>query len=88
MRTTVTLDPDVAAKLKAWAHRQQVSFKEALNTVIRRGLSAPAPGRATGRFVVHAHKSRFRPGVDPGRLGQLVDQLEVEDFARERQKAR
>jgi hypothetical protein len=88
MRTTVTLDPDVAAKLKAWAHRQQVSFKEALNTVIRRGLSAPASGRATGRFVVHAHTSRFRPGVDPGRLGQLVDQLEVEDFAREHQKAR
>lgn len=89
MRTTVTLDPDVAARLKAWAHRQQLSFKEALNTVIRRGLSAPASGGgAAARFVVRPHRGGFRPGIDSGKLGQLVDQLEVEDFARERRGVR
>lgn len=88
MRTTVTLDPDVAARLKTWAHRQQLSFKEALNTVIRRGLSSPSTGRAAGRFVVRPHRSPFRPGIDPGKLGQLVDHLHVEEYTRERPKTR
>ena len=81
MRTTVTLDPDVARRLKAWAHRQQLSFKEAVNTAIRRGLSAPASSQPGARFVVRPHRSAFRPGIDPGKLGQLADQLEADDFA-------
>ena len=82
MRTTVTLDADVAARLKRLAHRRQSSFKETLNDVLRRGLAAqerasPAP------FVVAPHSGGFKPGVDPAKLNQLLDQLEVEDFARE-----
>jgi hypothetical protein len=88
MRTTVTLDPDVAERLRAWAHRRRVSFKEALNTAIRRGLSAPDASRPSGRFVVRPHRSAFRPGIDPGKLGQLVDQLDVERFAAARRQAR
>ena len=88
MRTTVTLDPDVAERLKAWAHRQRLSFKEALNTVIRRGLSAPGSSRPAGRFVVRPHRGGFRPGIDPRKLGQLVDQLEVEEFTRRTGKGR
>lgn len=45
MRTTVTLDPDVAVKLKALARRRRASFKETLNDVIRRGLSAKHPAQ-------------------------------------------
>lgn len=40
MRTTVTLDPDVAAKLKEEMHKKDISFKEALNSSIRRGLDS------------------------------------------------
>ena len=39
MRTTVTLDPDVAEKLKRLAHERRTSFKETLNDALRRGLS-------------------------------------------------
>ena len=38
MRTTVTLDPDVAARLRALARERGASFTEALNTAVRRGL--------------------------------------------------
>ncbi|MGH7962252.1 MAG: CopG family transcriptional regulator [Candidatus Binatia bacterium] len=41
MRTTITLDQDVAAKLKAEARRSGKSFKETINEAIRRGLVAP-----------------------------------------------
>ena len=41
MRTTVTLDPDVEAKLKATMRERGVSFKAALNEAVRAGLSRP-----------------------------------------------
>lgn len=39
MRTTVTLEPDVAAKLKELAHKRRASFKATLNDVLRKGLA-------------------------------------------------
>jgi hypothetical protein len=83
VRTTVTLDPDVAAKLKELAHRRRISFKQALNDALRRGLVARPRGEPRRPFRVQAHKGGFRPGVDPAKLNQLLDELEVEDFARE-----
>lgn len=80
MRTTVTLEPDLAKKVRALAHRRHLSFKQALNEVIRRGLTPPDAQAAQPRFMVEPHTGGFRPGVDPGKLNQLVDQLEVEDF--------
>jgi hypothetical protein len=38
MRTTVTLDPDVEAKLKATMRERGISFKAALNDAVRAGL--------------------------------------------------
>jgi hypothetical protein len=81
MRTTVTLDADVAASLKELAHERRLSFKVALNTVLRRGLAAPVSGtRRPRKFVVEPHDGEFRPGLDLGRLNQLADQLDTEAF--------
>jgi hypothetical protein len=84
MRTTVTLEQDLADRLKEYAHRKRTSFKVALNTLLRRGLAAqenaPSPRR---RFAVEPHLGRLQPGLDPGKLNQLVDRLEAEDFVRE-----
>lgn len=80
MRTTVTLEPDVAAKLKELAHKRRSSFKATLNDVLRKGLASQHGAPPPPRFVVEPHSGGFRPGVDPGKLNQLVDQLEVEDF--------
>lgn len=41
MRTTVTLDPDVEAKLRAVMRERGVSFKVAINDAVRAGLDAP-----------------------------------------------
>jgi mRNA-degrading endonuclease RelE of RelBE toxin-antitoxin system len=80
MRTTVTLDPDLAKKLKDLAHRRGQSFKQTLNEVVRRGLTAQAERRERAGYVVDPHHGGFRPGIDHGKLNQLVDQLEAEDF--------
>jgi hypothetical protein len=82
MRTTLTLDDDVATKLKDFARRKNVSFKEAVNSVLRRGLVAPDARRTRAqRFRAEVFNRPFRTGVDPLRLNQLSDDLETDDAA-------
>jgi hypothetical protein len=81
MRTTLTLDDDVAAKLRELAHRRKVSFKEIVNSVLRRGLNAQETrGETVQQFRVDTFRSNFRPGVDPLKLNQLSDELEARRF--------
>jgi hypothetical protein len=83
MRTTLTLDEDVAARLEKLARCKRMSFKEVVNATLRRGLAAPelrSPERAP--FHVRAFRSPFRPGIDEQRLNQLVDELDVQRLAK------
>jgi hypothetical protein len=80
MRTTLTLDPDVARLLAEEAHRQRKPFKQVVNEAIRRGLS-PRPSARLGRFRVRPHKTGVRPGIDHGSFNKLVDELEDEAVA-------
>ncbi|GMU60402.1 MAG: hypothetical protein AMXMBFR34_21650 [Myxococcaceae bacterium] len=63
-------EPDLAKKLKDLAHRRGQSFKQTLNEVVRKGLSAQAPRREGKRYAVKAHRGGFRPGIDPGKLNR------------------
>jgi hypothetical protein len=82
MRTTLTLDDDVATKLRALAHRRRVSFREVVNSVLRRGLVAQeSRSESTPPFQVETFRSAFGPGVDPLKLNQLSDELEARRFA-------
>ncbi len=45
MRTTVTLDDDVAASLHSAARERRVSFKVALNEAVRAGLGVSGEAR-------------------------------------------
>lgn len=80
MRTTLTLDDDVAAVLRERARLLELPFKQVVNDALRRGLS-PAPAEPGPAYRVTPHPSGFRPGVDPARLNQLNDSLEAAAFA-------
>lgn len=82
MRTTLTLDDDVARELQERARRSGESFKEVVNETLRRGLRGEKPVSALPRFEVHAKARGFRSGIDVLRLNQLSDELEMEDFQR------
>lgn len=45
MRTTITLEPDVQALLQAAMKERGISFKEALNSAVRAGLTQGMPER-------------------------------------------
>lgn len=84
MRTTLTLDDDLAEKLKDLARLRGESFKKVVNETIRRGLtSGDKPVDRLPRFEVEPKACGFRAGVDVARLNQLTDELELEDFASE-----
>ena len=81
MRTTLTIDDDVATALKALARNSGKTFKAVVNEVMRRGLTTgekQAPAREPLR--VASVRRGFLPGIDPVKLNQLVDELEVDEF--------
>lgn len=81
MRTTLTLQEDLARKLKDLAHRKRISFKEAVNETLRAGLAAGRkPEKRQVRFRVEASHCGFLPGIDLGKLNQLSDEIEVTAF--------
>jgi len=80
MRTTVTLDPDVAAKLQETARERGISFKEALNTSVRRGLEGG--GAASRPYRLRTRRLGVRPGVDLDRALRLAGELEDAETVR------
>lgn len=81
MRTTVTLDDDVASELRNVAHQLKKPFKSVLNDAIRRGLGATRPAARPKQFVVEPRACRLRPGLDDTRFNQLLDELDAEAAA-------
>ena len=79
MRTTLTLDDDVADSLREQARLLNVPFKRIVNDALRRGIS---PGVQEDRqvFRVSPLSGGFRPGVDLLKLNQLNDELEADSF--------
>jgi Ribbon-helix-helix protein, copG family len=73
MRTTVTLDADVAARLKETARARGVSFKEALNSAVRAGLAA---GRAARPYHTPSRALGLRPGLDLDKALHLAGEIE------------
>jgi len=83
MRTTLTVEDDLARRLKELARASGRSFKEVVNEAIRRGLSVVEdPPPELPRFRVRARACGFRAGIDPARLNQLYDEMELQDATR------
>ena len=81
MRTTLTLDDDVAAKLKAESRRAGRSFREVVNETLRRGLASQ---HVTGRRQPFKVKTRdlgdLRPGLMLDNVAELIEQVEGSAF--------
>ena len=76
MRTTLTLDADVIAKLRAEARRSGRSFKETVNAFLRLGLNALRPAKTPRRFVIRARELGRHPGLNYDNIGELLEQTE------------
>ncbi|MSV35836.1 MAG: DUF2191 domain-containing protein [Bryobacterales bacterium] len=81
MRTTLTLEPDVALKLKRKMAARKLTLKDAVNQALRIGLTAEERPKSKP-FRVEPFSMQFLPGIDQDKLGQLADQLEDEEIVR------
>ena len=90
MRTTLTLDDDIAATLKERARLLERPFKQVVNEVLRRGLSLsdtpaeerepPSSNEERPVFRVKPNHSGFAPGVDPLKLKEINAERELAEF--------
>jgi hypothetical protein len=80
MRTTVTLDSDVDAKLRVAMRERGVSFKVALNDSVRAGLADGS--HPSKRFRVHARPMGVRPGVNLDKALTLAGEIEDAEILR------
>lgn len=82
MRTTLTLDDDVAIELERVREERKVSFKEVVNTALRSGLKQI-------QLPTGSKRARYStPGVDLGpslvgsldNIGEVLALIEGEDY--------
>jgi len=81
MRTTLTIDDDLAGLLKRRSQELGVSFKDVVNRTLRAGLGEEAKQRQHPVPKVIPHAFGFRPDIDLDKLNQLADELEDEAYA-------
>ena len=75
MRTTLTLDDDVASLLAKEVRRSGVSFKAAVNQFLRLGLSRS--GQSAARpFLVAPRSLGLPPGASYDNIAELIEQIE------------
>lgn len=80
MRTTLTLDPDVAAKAKEGAAKLGKPFKEVINAALRLGLEQVLRPPASKPYRTQARPLGLRRGLDYDNIGELLARVEGEDF--------
>lgn len=80
MRTTLTLDDDVARLVEEHVHRTRTSVKQVVNDAIRAAL-APKPVRSAP-YRVRVHHAVLAPGLDVAGFNKLSDELEDEAIMR------
>jgi hypothetical protein len=78
MRTTLTIEPDVAQQIRRRMAQTGHPLRRVINDALRIGLSSDK--KTEVRFKVEPHSFGFKPGIDSDKLNQLVDDLETEEF--------
>jgi hypothetical protein len=79
MRTTLTLDADVAEKAKRGAARLGKPFKSVINSALRIGLDEVLNPAAARPYRTKSRPLGLRPGLSYDNISELLAQAEGED---------
>jgi hypothetical protein len=84
VRTTFTPAPDIADRLRDLARRSNRSLSAVVNDLLRAALNQSfkeTPGRTP--FKIETRDLQPRPGYDLEHPGEILYELEIEDFLEE-----
>jgi hypothetical protein len=80
VRTTLTLDQDVAQRIKQTARRSGLPFKVVVNELLRSALSQRQEASVVAPFVAEPHHfGGLRPGVSLDNISDLLENLDGPD---------
>jgi hypothetical protein len=79
MRTTLTLDSDVAAKVKRGAKKLGKPMKELINDALRIGLDSVLNPPAAKPYHTNPRPMGLRPGLSYDNIAELLAIAEGED---------
>lgn len=79
MRTTLTLDEDVAQKTRELAAKNKKPFKVVINDVLRKGLEQMEKPMKRRRYRTHPHKMELREDYSLDNIQELLAHVEGED---------
>jgi hypothetical protein len=80
LRTTITLDEDVRAKLEVEMRKSGKSFKETVNETLRLGLFSRQKVQAARPFQVRAKNMGLKPGYSYDKVWDLIEDIEGPDY--------
>jgi len=77
MRTTLTIEEDVAVKLQKKLKKSVgKSFKDIINETLRLGLLSENELKKTGEFKVRSRALGVKKGLNFDNIGELLEQIE------------
>ena len=76
MRTMITLDKDVAAKLKIETRRTGRPFKQIINDYLRLAFTQSQRFQEQEPFKVKAVPMGLKPGVSIDNIGEVLEQID------------
>ena len=80
-KATVEFDKDVADFLNEECRRQNKPIGQVVNEVVRQQIPpVDASDKHRKPYSVQPFDGGFAPGVDPTKLNQLYDQMEIDAF--------
>jgi hypothetical protein len=82
MRTTLTIDDDLARALREKAHQTGAPFKVVVNKAIRAGLKQIDKPRQKRPYKCKSYSLGYPPRADLDHALNLADRLESEEIAR------
>jgi hypothetical protein len=76
MRTTLTLDDDLAARIRSICGRTGESFRTVVNRLLREGLHSRRERVPKEPFRVRARPLGLRPGLQLDNIADLLEQVD------------
>jgi hypothetical protein len=80
MRTTLTIDDDVLERARAVSAKLHTPLKKVVNEALRAGLDRIEDPAQKRSYRTQPHAMGLRPGRNLDNIGELLAQIEGEDF--------